>query len=197
MKFDIQWIRLLNSEAKLKITGFLLTREALMSEREIASVLKVSPMSVNRTLRELSAVNFANYATIGNAHLWKVNRKSCAFRVFSKIIGAIDRVPPPLDDLKTTIVKHLPRRLIRQAVMFGPVARGGKKPDDRIDIFVGVKNLKAVKKMETALKKLSAVCLEKYGNSLSPRVLTGHELKRKKNSKLRSAINKGVAIFVP
>jgi Mn-dependent DtxR family transcriptional regulator len=40
-----------------------------MSEREIASILKVSHMSINRTMKELAELNFVNFITIGKDHL--------------------------------------------------------------------------------------------------------------------------------
>jgi len=69
---------LFKSEIKLKVIEFLLKHEASMSEREIASVLKISHMSVNRTMPELSAMNLVHYIAVGKAHLWKVNRQSFA-----------------------------------------------------------------------------------------------------------------------
>jgi len=76
MKFHASPLDILNSKTKVKIIKFLLTHRAYMSEREIASVLKVSHMSVNRTMRELADMNFVNFTTVGKAHLWMLNRKS-------------------------------------------------------------------------------------------------------------------------
>ncbi|MCX5711590.1 MAG: GntR family transcriptional regulator, partial [Candidatus Omnitrophica bacterium] len=52
MKFNASLVNILNSPVKLSIVKFLLTHEASMSEREIASILKVSHMSINRAMRE-------------------------------------------------------------------------------------------------------------------------------------------------
>ncbi len=67
MKFHTSLLNLLNSKTKVKIIRFLLTYEASMSEREIASILKVSHMSVNRTMRELTDMNFVNFVVVGKA----------------------------------------------------------------------------------------------------------------------------------
>ena len=73
MKFDFSPAEVLNSKTKTKIVTFLLNHEAAMSEREIASVLDVSHMSINRMMKELADINFVHYVTIGKAHLWQVN----------------------------------------------------------------------------------------------------------------------------
>lgn len=195
MKFNASLIDILNSKTKLKIVKFLLTHEASMSEREIASVLKVSHMSINRTMQELSEVNFVNFITIGKAHLWKVNRKSYAFKMLSEFIEGVSRIKDPLDDLKNIILKSTPKALVKKVVLFGSVAKGAGKLDSDIDVFFLVKDNKDKEKLGFALEKLSNACLETYGNRLSPYILTEQETKKKARQKFLSEINKGIKIF--
>ncbi|MEK6715784.1 MAG: nucleotidyltransferase domain-containing protein [Candidatus Omnitrophota bacterium] len=195
MKFNTSFLDILNSKTKIKIVKFLLAHEASMSEREIASILKVSHMSINRTMRELSEVNFVNFLTIGKAHLWKVNRKSYAFKVLSEFINGVSRIKDPLDDLKNMILKNIPKTLIKKAILFGSVAKGIEKIDSDIDIFFLVKDNKDKEKLTSTLEKLSNTCLETYGNRLSPYILTEQEAKKKAKAKFLSEINKGITIF--
>ena len=195
MKFNISLPELLNSRAKIKIVKFLLTHQASMSEREIASVLKVSHMSINRTLRELSGINLVDFIAVGKAHLWKVNRSSYAFRVLSEFINGLSRIPAPLEDLKTVILEQIPEKLIKKALLFGSVAGGIEKADSDIDVFFLVKDAKTRKKLEIALERLSNSCLERYGNRLSPYILTKRELELKRSAKLIAEIKKGMEIF--
>jgi predicted nucleotidyltransferase len=195
MKFNASLIDILNSKTKLKIVKFLLTHEASMSEREIASILKVSHMSINRTMQELSEVNFVNFVTIGKAHLWKVNRKSYAFKVLSEFIEGVSRIKDPLDDLKDMILRNTPKALVKKVVLFGSVAKGAEKLDSDIDVFFLVKDNKDKDKIGFALEKLSNACLETYGNRLSPYILTEQETKKKARQKFLSEINKGIKIF--
>ncbi len=197
MKFNISLPKLLNSGTKIKIVKFLLNHRATMSEREIASVLKVSHMSVNRSLRELSGINFVDFIAVGKMHLWKVNRGSYAFRVLSEFIKGLSRIPVPLEDLKAAILGQIPGKLIMRAVLFGSVAGGGEQADSDIDVFFLVKDAKAREKLESALERLSDSCLERYGNRLSPYVLTAREQELKKDSKLLAEINRGIDIFPP
>jgi len=186
---------ILNSATKIKIARFLLTHEAAMSEREIAGVLNVSHMSVNRTLRQLSLINFVDFVTIGKAHLWKVNRKSYAFRVLSDFIKGISGIKEPLDDLKELIIKTVPKNAIRRIILFGSVAKSEGKTDSDIDLFFLVKNEHDREKLEPALEKLSNACLETYGNRLSPYVLTWQEAGKKSRQKVLLEINKGIEIY--
>jgi predicted nucleotidyltransferase len=195
MKFNASLIDILNSKTKLKIVKFLLTHEASMSEREIASILKVSHMSINRTMRELSEVNFVDFVTIGKAHLWKVNRKSYAFKTLSEFIKGVSSIQEPLDDLKGMILTNIPKTLIKQVVLFGSVAKAEEKIDSDIDIFFLVKNSKDKENISSALEKLSNICLEVYGNKLSPYILTEQEAKKKARTKFISEINNGIQIF--
>lgn len=195
MKFNTSFLDIINSRTKIKIVKFLLTHEASMSEREIASILKVSHMSINRTMQELAELNFVNFVTIGKAHLWKVNRKSYAFKVLSEFINGVSRIKDPLDDLKNMILKNIPKTLIKKVVLFGSVAKSTEKTDSDIDVFFLVKDNRNKEKLDSNLEKLSNACLETYGNRLSPYILTEQETKKKTRAKFLSEINKGIEIF--
>lgn len=195
MKFHISLLDVLNSKTKVKIIKFLLTHEASMSEREIASILKVSHMSVNRTMRDLAELNFVNFITIGKAHLWRVNRKSYAFKILSELIKGVSGIKEPIEDLKKILLRNLPKTLIKRVVLFGSVAEGSERTNSDIDVFVLVRDKQGKEKLEPQIEKLSNVCLELYGNRLAPYILTKQEMKQKKTLKVISAINRGLEIF--
>lgn len=195
MKFHISLLDVLNSKTKVKIIKFLLTHEASMSEREIASIVKVSHMSVNRTMRELADMNFVDFVTIGKAHIWKVNSKSYAFKVLSVLIKGVSIIKEPLEDLKNTLLRNLPKTLIRRAVLFGSVAKGLENTNSDIDVFILVKNKRSKEVLEFSIEKLSNICFEVYGNRLAPYILTEQEMKQKKNLRIISEVDKGIQIF--
>ncbi len=195
MKFHISLLDVLNSKTKVKIIKFLLTHEASMSEREIASVLKVSHMSVNRTMRELAEINFIDFVTIGKAHLWRVNRKSYAFKVLSELIKGVSDIKDPLEELKKILLRNLPKTLIKKVVLFGSIPKGSERANSDIDLFVLVKDKQSKQKLEPQIEKLSTICFEVYGNRLAPYILTEWEMKQKKNLKIISEIDKGLEIF--
>lgn len=195
MKFHVSLFDVLCSRVKLKIIKFLIKHESLMSEREIASILNVSHMSVNRTMRELAEMNLVNFVTVGKAHLWRVNSKSYVYRVLSEFIREISSMPEPLEDLKKTILRNLPGHLIKKVILFGSITKGFERPNSDIDIFILLKYEHHKEKLELLLEKLSNICFDNYGNSLSPYLLTENELKRKKNLEIISEIDKGIQIY--
>lgn len=195
MKFHISLLDVLNSKTKVKIIKFLLTHEASMSEREIASILKVSHMSVNRTMRDLAELNFVNFVTIGKAHLWRVNRKSYAFRVLSELIKGVSGIKKPLEDLKKILLRNLPKTLIKRVILFGSIAEGSERINSDIDVLVLVKDKQSKEKLEPQIEKLSNTCFEAYGNRLAPYILTKQEMKQKKNLRIISEVDKGIQIF--
>jgi predicted nucleotidyltransferase len=195
MKFNFSPVEIINSKTKMKIVTFLLNHKAAMSEREIASVLDVSHMSINRIMKQLADINFVNFVTIGKAHLWKVNRGSYAFRVLSQLIEDISKIRSPLEDLKKTILENLPGATVIKVILFGSVAKGLESENSDIDIFILVKNLKMKKKVEPFVEILSNKCFDLYGNRFAPYILTGHEIKQRRNLSVIQEINQGIQIF--
>ena len=172
MRFHESYLSLIKSDVKLKIVQFLLHHEASMSEREIASVVGVSHMSVNRVMQDLAQANLVHYVTVGKAHLWKVNRKSFAFKALVKFLDKVKEVPDPLAELQQIILKRLPKSLVQRVVLFGSVAKNKEKADSDIDVFVLVKNAQDQEKLGSSIEKLSGECLDVFGNRLSPYILT-------------------------
>lgn len=197
MRFHLPLGGLFKSEAKLKIIKFLLDHEAAMSEREMASILKISHMSVNRTLRDLNELNLVSYITIGKAHLWKVNRQSYTYAMLRKLMDQVRSIKDPLQALKQMILKRLSLKPVQRIVLFGSVVQGTEKPDSDIDLFIVIKNNEEKGEVEIALDKLSIECLEKFGNRLSPYLLTDQELRRKKGLEVIAAVNKGIQLYPP
>jgi len=195
MRFHLAAADLLKSETKFKIIKFLLNHEAAMSEREIASVLKISHMSVNRTMRELAALHLAAYVTVGKAHLWKVNRQSFMYGALGELVGRVESLDDPLTALKQTLTRRLALKSVRRVVLFGSIARGAEKPDSDIDVFILIRNNEQRPRLEKILDKLSLECLEKFGNRLSPYVLTEREFQKKKDLAVMASVAKGIQLY--
>lgn len=195
MKFHLLPSDLLKSETKLKIIKFLLTHEAAMSEREIASILNISHMSVNRAMQELSELNLVHYGVVGKAHLWKVNRNSYAYTMFHKLIKNFELSVDPLAELKKIILRKLPLKSVERMVIFGSISKNTEDSHSDIDVFILTKNAESRKKIEEAIEKLSNECLEIFGNRLSPYILTEKQYKQKQGLDVITEINKGIQIY--
>lgn len=194
MVFHRPILDVLNSKTKQKIVLFLLKHEALMSEREIAAVSGVSHMSVNRIMRELAQMNFVHILRTGRSHLWRINRNSYAYQALSRIFQLPAGSQAPFEDLKKTILSNLPLPLIGKITLFGSIAQGTGQFNSDIDLCIQVKNGRGKETIQQAIEKLGFLCLEKYGNVLSPYILSDRELKRKGRLKLISNINRGITL---
>ena len=195
MRFRIAINDSVCSPVRLKVASFLLTHEAPMSEREIASILKISHMSINRAMAELADVNFVYYKTIGKAHVWMVNKKSFAYQAVKRIVRAIDSSPSPLAELKTLILKYLPHSKASRLFLFGSIARGEEKSNSDIDLLIVVKIDKDKEKIESLLDELSSDCLDMFGNRLSPYLLSEKEWKERKSLEVIKEAQKGIDLY--
>lgn len=197
MKFKSPLLNLINTSTKLNIVRFLINHTASMSEREIASILNVSHMSVNRTMRELAEANFVYNTVVGRTYIWTVNRKSYVYGTLSKIIKAIDTPLAPVEDLKKTLLQNLPLELIKKIILFGSVAKGSEDSTSDIDLFILLNDQKKKDAIEPHIEKLTHICLDRYGNVLSPYVLTERDMKQKKHLNLIRNIRSGIQLYPP
>lgn len=195
MRFHESFLSVLKSDLKLKIVRFLLDHQASMSEREIAAVLKISHMSVNRTMQELAQANLVHYLSVGKAHLWQVNRRSFAYKALRQLFVSLEKSPDPLEELKRVLLKHLPRGLVKRIVLFGSVAKASEEPQSDIDVFILVNDAQDQQRLEAAIEKLSNECLEVFGNRLSPYILTEQQYKQKRGSGIIAQVEQGIQIY--
>ena len=195
MRFHIVSQHIISSPVRLKVASFLLTHEAPMSEREIASILKISHMSINRAMAELADVNFVYYKAIGKAHVWMVNKKSFSYQVIKRIIDAVDSCPSPLAELQKLILKYLPKERASRLFLFGSIARGEEKANSDIDLLIVVKTNQDKDKIESLLDKLSSDCLDIFGNRLSPYLLSEKEWKERKSLEVIKKAQQGIDLY--
>lgn len=195
MKFHISFFDCICSDTKRAIVQFLLTHTAAMSEREIASILQMSHIRVNRMLKELAQVHFVSSRTIGRAHVWHVHRKSFAFQTFSYLIKAVSSMPFPLEMLQKIIVKKLPRDRVEKVILFGSIPKGMENVHSDIDVCIIVKNTHDKCKIEPWIDTLSTDCFELFGNRLAPYIVTRQEMMQKHQLPIIMAIQQGSQLF--
>ena len=80
-------------------------------------------------------------------------------------------------------------------VLHGSHASGHARENSDIDVFILVKNKEMKSRIEPYIENLSVKCVDLYGNRLSPYILTGYEVKQKKDLGIIAEINKGIQII--
>lgn len=194
MRFNISMEELLTSKVRLKILKHLFSAEAPMSEGELASIIHVSHMSINRAMKELQALNLVYSERAGNVNIWRVNKQSYVYQAFYPTISEIAKITSPFAHLKNTILKILPRNLLQRVILYGSIAAGEEKVNSDIDLFIQVKKESDKGKLYPFIDKLADACLNSYGNKLSPYILSQSDLKKKRKALLLQ-IEKGTQIY--
>jgi len=195
MQFELSLDKIIGSKAKIKILKYLFGHLASMSENELAKVIKVSVMTINRLMKELRELNLVNMERIGNANVWSVNKESYTYVALSKVIGEISSVPTPLEHLKATLSRNIPKKLVKRAVIYGSLAQGKSKANSDIDLFILARSQKEAEELIPYIDKLSSLCLSLYGNRLAPYILTEAQLQKRKKLPILKEIEKGIRIL--
>ena len=195
MKFNISLDQILSSKTKMKILEHLCRHQTSASENELSKILKVSHMTINRAMKELRDLNLVFVERIGNANVWAPNKESYAYKIVSEVFEKKVPIPAPIEHLKQTIKENIPKELAKNIILFGSVATGDSKATSDIDLFILVESEKETEKLSPIIDKLSNICMELYGNRLSPYILTEAELKTKQDMPLLKDIEKGISII--
>jgi len=185
---------LLGSKVKIKLIRYLLSEEAITSEREIAKLIGVSHSAVNKALNELHEQNLIAPTRVGNVMIWHINRESYAYQLLQSFTLLLKQMP--FDRLKTEITAGLNYlAYVKKAVIYGSVALGTELPNSDIDLFILVKSEKDRKHILPLLSPLNGKCLRMFGNILSPNISTHKELSESKNKKFLESVKNGIVVF--
>lgn len=194
MRFNTNIIARISSDSKVKILRHVLSPGFRMTGRELARICGVSHSMAIDTLKEFESINLVHYFKAGTSAVWVTNTKSYIYSVAKKIYGKKENYLP-VEHLKKTIIKALPEKIIKKAVLFGSVSRGTEKTSSDIDLFVLVGTSAQKLKAEKILENLSLKCIELYGNNLGFYLLTENELAKRKNLPVIKNINKGIKLI--
>lgn len=194
MRFNINIVSQISSESKARILHFVLKEGFRMTGRELARICGISHSMAIDTLKEFESMNLVYNFRAGKSVIWMAKRDSYAFSVASRIFGNREDYLP-IEHLKTNLIKGLPAKITKRAVLFGSVSRGDERPSSDIDLFVLVENTGDKKVMEKKLEELSVLCGKLYGNTLGYYCLTENEYKSRKNLGLIHNIEKGIKLI--
>lgn len=170
--------RSIGSYAKIKILRYLLAEGAPASENEIARLLGLSPMTVNRIMKSFNEINLVTQSRIGGAAMWKLNKDSWSFRA---LLPIRDIRTNPLNDLKSSL-QFRPYALVKEAYLFGSIASQKETSSSDIDLLLVVENEndKNNKKLRKYIGELTDICIKNFGNRLSVYFLSKQKIVKSK-----------------
>ncbi len=198
-----------SSKLKRKILGFLFSNQNPVSERELARILGVSNVAVNKAMKQLLEFNIVKANTGGTAFVWQVNEKSFTYPYVKAFVEA-ERMNP-LEYVKKTIKEELENKnkgsatenwennrgkpMITGAYIFGSVVDKTATPESDIDVLI---LLEFDHKNEILKKELSnrvgIKILEETGNKISFHVYSIKSLQKNEPQWLQHAINNGIRV---
>ena len=176
---------LLGSRVKVKVLRTLCRhRGKEFTIRELAEFLNVSHMGVRKALNDLYKVNAIRIRVIGKSHTIALNAESYAGDLADKVFRTEEET---LGELVKLLKKGLSDPAITSALIFGSVARGEEDPLSDIDLFTLTKDKE---KAEVAISELQREVSNRFGNAISPYILSQGQLADKDKSQILEEIRK-------
>lgn len=115
-----------------RLLGLLLMRpDQSFHVREIARLTGADAGNAHRVLRRLEQAGLLTTARIGNQVRYQANRQS---PIFPELQGIVRKTVGMADLLRESLAPLAPR--IRQAFIFGSIARGEEGPRSDVDLMV-------------------------------------------------------------
>ena len=145
------------------------------TQREFSKKFGIPQQSVSVALKDLSRHNLILVRTVGRSTVFAANADSYSFKSVKKLFEDEKKV---LAALKETIAKELSGcGGIVECVLFGSVARGKEKTGSDIDLFV-VCDDAYEEKIRERITMLNGKIIRRYGNPLSPLIVSAESLKK-------------------
>ncbi len=169
---------LLGSRTKVKVLkAFAGMPEKAWTSRELAKFVGVSNMSILRCLGDLADMNLVDISKTGNSHVIKVKKSSFAFTKILKPLFTAEK--GTREELINDVKDLIPSRYVTTYAIFGSVAAKEEKPNSDIDLLIVTKYKDKIEKLIT---ETQWQITGKYGNLLSPFIMTEAEFKGKQNT---------------
>ena len=184
MKIHNQLDKIFSRGSKVKVLRYLFREDDEHTGRGIASEVGMSPSMAHSVLLELSVDGLVDVRKKGNAKLYRLRGGSYV----------LDKLLKPLfegeQDLLKELIKDLKSGVLSSGVevinisIFGSVAAGRETVRSDLDLLVVVGTSSGKKVIQSSIDKLSICLAEKYEIALSPYVVTGGELMKRRDQKL-------------
>lgn len=177
MRFRLYLEQLLGTKAGICILRSLVRCKGKnFTVRELGRNSGVSNVEASRTINQLKQFGIVKVQPVGKAYQISLNDKSY---VLNKIVKPIFMAEEKtISELIAILKKHLTRKKIISVVVFGSVAKGGKKEDSNVDLLVVVDDFdNATEAIEDASKDVDII----FHTKISPTIFTRKEFTSRKN----------------
>jgi predicted nucleotidyltransferase len=145
----------------------------------------VSTAQTARVLQDLLDAGIVTSRAAGRAFVWRWNADHVWAPSIQRLFEEEEGIPAGLVADLSKMLKELP---VERASLFGSIPRGQERSDSDIDLFVQTPNAEASEEVRDHLDRAREDLWKKYGNPLSPLVLTSQEVRRSSGTSLFDTI---------
>ncbi|MFZ3063590.1 MAG: nucleotidyltransferase domain-containing protein [Actinomycetota bacterium] len=195
MKYTNPLDDILGQKSKVKILRYLSKDNTEASGRQIAADVKMSPTVCHRALNELVSQGIISTRRTGNIHLFRLNMDN--YMVEKMLLPLFKKESGMMRMLAKEVSKEI-REDVISIILFGSLARRAEEPYSDIDLLVVAQNAESKEKLKTFFSKRQDDFIRRFGNVLSPYIITRTDFKRRyqKNDPLiREAVKTGQLFF--
>ncbi|MCI4317464.1 MAG: hypothetical protein L3K01_01445 [Thermoplasmata archaeon] len=165
-----------------------------LTGREVAREANVSTAQTARVLNDLQDSGIARSEAAGKAFTWRWNQDHVWAAPIQRLFEEEARIPSDLFRELAQMLHGLP---VKQAALFGSIPRSQERGDSDIDLFIETRTAESAEIVRDQLAHLRTGLWRKYGNPLSPIVMTTSEVRRSANTELLKAIQReGILIEI-
>ena len=173
---SLRTLRVLFREPKVEFTGRALARRA-----------KASPPQTSAALQRLEGIGLVRRKVTGRADTWTLVRDHALIPVLTKLFDSERNLRPRL---RAELQDELESLGVKNAMIFGSVARGEATINSDLDLFVEVPTTDEAVRLRDALPDVQLRFLTKYGTMVSPLILTASQARRPSNPPLLESIRR-------
>lgn len=186
---------ILGHKSKIKALRYLLNTKLELTGRQLSRAIGIHHRTAHTALKELASFGVIVMQQTGKAIVYKINNHNLLVKKILRPIFELEK--NLLSQTIATVLKKIRIRII-SVIVFGSVASSSERGTSDVDVLFLVSSKKEQDKLTAYLDKIEYDFILKYGNMLSPLVLTLNEfylrLKRK-DTLIQNIIHKGKAIY--
>jgi len=183
MKYKHYLNEILAQKSKLSALRYLITKQDSVSVRELSRRIHVTQPNLSTILKELEQANVLVSKKIGTSLVFSLNQ---GHYLVEDVLAPLFRAENNSLTLLGDFLKKEIRSKYLSLILFGSIARGDSHHKSDIDLAVIIDNKANGIKVENGILALNPKIIKKFGNMLSPIVISQKDfsLRYKKGDKL-------------
>jgi predicted nucleotidyltransferase len=195
MIFKNAVLNIFPNKTAVKLLGALSNLDGMHSGRALARLAVVNHQSCSLALKKLTALGVIKRDGGGRSALYGINRENV---VVKKIIEPLFKAAGSLKDELGGDLSGLAGPETASIILFGSMAKGSETSGSDIDVMIVVKSAGNKRTAADRLAKEAGFFIGKYGNVISPAILSEPEFKReykKKTGLIMNIFRSGTVIY--